>query len=67
MTGHCFARPAGHPDAIKGARFEQGAGRDDHVQRANLELINQLDASGACRNFEVLMATVRLIRLSEHC
>lgn len=32
-------------DAIGGARFDDGAGGDNEVQRTMLELINQLDGS----------------------
>merc|ERR1719489_275968 len=46
-------------DAIGGARFDDGAGGDNEVQRTMLELINQLDGFDARGNVKVLMATNR--------
>merc|ERR1712217_461581 len=46
-------------DAIGGTRFDDGAGGDNEVQRAMLELINQLDGFDARGNIKVLMATNR--------
>jgi len=46
-------------DAIGGARFDDGAGGDNEVQRTMLELINQLDGFDARGNIKVLMATNR--------
>jgi len=47
-------------DAIGGARFDDGAGGDNEVQRTMLELINQLDGFDPRGNIKVLMATNRL-------
>lgn len=46
-------------DAIGGARYDDGAGGDNEVQRTMLELINQLDGFDARGNIKVLMATNR--------
>lgn len=46
-------------DAFGGARFDDGAGGDNEVQRTMLELINQLDGFDARGNIKVLMATNR--------
>ena len=46
-------------DAIGGARFDDGAGGDNEVQRTMLELINQLDGFDPRGNIKVLMATNR--------
>ncbi|MCO5593085.1 hypothetical protein L7F22_047091 [Adiantum nelumboides] len=47
-------------DAIGGARFDDGAGGDNEVQRTMLELINQLTVRFDPRgNIKVLMATNR--------
>nr|ADD38563.1 26S protease regulatory subunit 7 [Lepeophtheirus salmonis] len=46
-------------DAIGGARFDDGAGVDNEVQRTMLELINQLDGFDPRGNIKVLMATNR--------
>uniref|UniRef100_A0A8C9IYA6 26S proteasome regulatory subunit 7 n=1 Tax=Piliocolobus tephrosceles TaxID=591936 RepID=A0A8C9IYA6_9PRIM len=46
-------------DAIGGARFDDGAGGDNEVQRAMLELMNQLDGFDPRGNIKVLMATNR--------
>lgn len=61
-------------DAIGGARFDDGAGGDNEVQRTMLELINQLDGFDPRGNIKVLMATNRsatLIKNNEnlliHC
>jgi len=44
---------------ILGARFDDGAGGDNEVQRTMLELINQLDGFDPRGNIKVLMATNR--------
>merc|ERR1712034_176815 len=46
-------------DAIAGARFDDGAGGDNEVQRTMLEIVNQLDGFDARGNIKVLMATNR--------
>lgn len=46
-------------DAFGGARFDDGAGGDNEVQRTMLELINQLDGFDPRGNVKVLMATNR--------
>ena len=46
-------------DAIGGARFDDGQGGDNEVQRTMLELINQLDGFDPRGNIKVLMATNR--------
>ncbi|CAG8571827.1 11959_t:CDS:10, partial [Funneliformis caledonium] len=46
-------------DAIGGARYDDGAGGDNEVQRTMLELINQLDGFDPRGNIKVLMATNR--------
>ncbi len=46
-------------DAIGGARFDDGAGGDNEVQRTMLEIVNQLDGFEARGNIKVLMATNR--------
>uniref|UniRef100_A0A8W8K220 26S proteasome regulatory subunit 7 n=1 Tax=Magallana gigas TaxID=29159 RepID=A0A8W8K220_MAGGI len=46
-------------DAVGGARFDDGAGGDNEVQRTMLELINQLDGFDPHGNIKVLMATNR--------
>merc|ERR1711991_903224 len=46
-------------DAVGGARFDDGSGSDNEVQRTMLELINQLDGFDARGNIKVLMATNR--------
>ncbi|CDY08201.1 BnaA05g14180D [Brassica napus] len=48
-------------DAIGGARFDDGVGGDNEVQRTMLEIVNQLDGFDARGNIKVLMATNRLI------
>lgn len=50
-------------DAIGGARFDDGAGGDNEVQRTMLELINQLDGFDPRGNIKVLMATNRYAAL----
>lgn len=50
-------------DAIGGARFDDGAGGDNEVQRTMLELINQLDGFDPRGNIKVLMATNRFVCL----
>ena len=47
-------------DAIGGARFDDGLGGDNEVQRTMLEIVNQLDGFDARGNIKVLMATNRL-------
>ena len=44
-----------------GARFDDGAGGDNEVQRTMLELINQLDGFDPRGNIKVLMATNRCV------
>uniref|UniRef100_I1KHK3 AAA+ ATPase domain-containing protein n=1 Tax=Glycine max TaxID=3847 RepID=I1KHK3_SOYBN len=44
-------------DAIGGARFDDGVGGDNEVQRTMLEIVNQLDGFDARGNIKVLMAT----------
>jgi ATP-dependent 26S proteasome regulatory subunit len=46
-------------DAIGGARFDDGVGGDNEVQRTMLEIVNQLDGFDARGNIKVLMATNR--------
>ncbi|XP_048196387.1 26S proteasome regulatory subunit 7-like [Perognathus longimembris pacificus] len=46
-------------DAIGGARFDDGAGGDNEVQRTMLELINQLDGFDPRGNIKVLMVINR--------
>ena len=46
-------------DAVGGARFDDGSGGDNEVQRTMLELINQLDGFDPRGNIKVLMATNR--------
>ncbi|KAL1290114.1 hypothetical protein AAHE18_20G106100 [Arachis hypogaea] len=46
-------------DAIAGARFDDGVGGDNGVQRTMLEIVNQLDGFDARGNIKVLMATNR--------
>lgn len=46
-------------DPVAGARFDDGAGGDNEVQRTMLELINQLDGFDPRGNIKVLMATNR--------
>ncbi|KAJ2451151.1 26S proteasome regulatory subunit 7 [Coemansia sp. RSA 2336] len=46
-------------DAIGGARFDDGTGSDNEVQRTMLELINQLDGFDPRGNIKVIMATNR--------
>lgn len=40
-------------DAIGGARFDDGAGGDNEVQRTMLEIVNQLDGFDARGNIKV--------------
>ena len=51
-------------DAIGGARFDDGVGGDNEVQRTMLEIVNQLDGFDARGNIKVLMATNRLVDLA---
>ncbi|KAE8715210.1 26S protease regulatory subunit 7 [Hibiscus syriacus] len=46
-------------DAIGGARYDDGVGGDNEVQRTMLEIVNQLDGFDARGNIKVLMATNR--------
>ncbi|KAK3136944.1 hypothetical protein QOZ80_5BG0445470 [Eleusine coracana subsp. coracana] len=46
-------------DAIGGARFDDGSGGDNEVQRTMLEIVNQLDGFHARGNIKVIMATNR--------
>lgn len=46
-------------DAIGGARFDDGQGGENEVQRTMLEILNQLDGFSARGNIKVLMATNR--------
>ena len=46
-------------DAIGGARFDDGAGGDNEVQRTMLEIVNQLDGFDVRGNIKVIMATNR--------
>jgi len=46
-------------DAIGGARFDDGKGGDNEVQRTMLEIVNQLDGFDPRGNIKVLMATNR--------
>lgn len=48
-------------DAIGGARFDDGLGGDNEVQRTMLEIVNQLDGFDARGNIKVLMATNRFV------
>lgn len=40
-------------DAIGGARFDDGAGGDNEVQRTMLEIVNQLDGFDSRGNIKV--------------
>lgn len=46
-------------DAIGGARFDDGAGGDNEVQRTMLELINQLDGFDPRGNIKVTLLYCR--------
>lgn len=46
-------------DAIGGARFDDGSGGDNEVQRTMLEIVNQMDGFDSRGNVKVLMATNR--------
>ena len=46
-------------DAIGGARFDDGAGGDNEVQRTMLEIVNQLDGFDSRGNIKVMFATNR--------
>merc|ERR1712164_24413 len=46
-------------DAVGGARFDDGAGGDNEVQRTMLEIVTQLDGFDPRGNIKVLMATNR--------
>ncbi len=47
------------PSYCAGARFDDGAGGDNEVQRTMLEIVNQLDGFDPRGNVKVLMATNR--------
>lgn len=53
-------------DAIGGARFDDGVGGDNEVQRTMLEIVNQLDGFDARGNIKVLMATNRFFFFFYH-
>ena len=53
-------------DAIGGARFDDGVGGDNEVQRTMLEIVNQLDGFDARGNIKVLMATNRYVLLTKY-
>jgi len=46
-------------DAIGGARFDDGAGSDNEVQRTMLQIVTELDGFDSRGNVKVLMATNR--------
>lgn len=46
-------------DAVGGARFDDGSGGDQEVQRTMLEIVNQLDGFESRGNVKVIMATNR--------
>lgn len=46
-------------DAVGGARFDDGAGGDNEVQRTMLQIITELDGFDSRGNIKVLMATNR--------
>jgi 26S proteasome regulatory subunit T1 len=46
-------------DAIGGARFDDGSGGDQEVQRTMLEIVNQLDGFESRGNVKIIMATNR--------
>lgn len=46
-------------DAVGGARFDDGEGGDNEVQRTMLEIVNQLDGFEARGSIKVIMATNR--------
>ena len=46
-------------DAVGGARFDDGSGGDNEVQRTMLEIVNQLDGFDTRGNIKVIMATNR--------
>lgn len=46
-------------DAIGGARFDDGAGSDNEVQRTMLQIVTELDGFDARGNVKILMATNR--------
>jgi hypothetical protein len=56
FAGLCLHQHCRHDS---GARFDDGAGGDNEVQRTMLELINQLDGFDPRGNIKVLMATNR--------
>jgi 26S proteasome regulatory subunit T1 len=53
-------------DAIGGARFDDGAGGDNEVQRTMLELINQLDGFDPRGNIKVSASLFILGKLFLH-
>jgi len=52
----------GQVDVIGGARFDDGVGGDDKVQRTMLELINQVEGFDPRGNIKIIMATNRYAR-----
>ena len=50
-----------HHYLIGGARFDDGAGSDNEVQRSMLELITQLDGFDPRGNIKILIATNRFV------
>lgn len=48
-------------DAIAGARFDDGGGSDNEVQRTMLQIVTELDGFDARGNVKILMATNRYI------
>jgi hypothetical protein len=50
-------------DAIGGARFDDGAGGDNEVQRTMLEIVNQLDGFDSRGNIKVRNGTRTLVEL----
>eukprot|EP00983_Pelagomonas_calceolata_P093226 1157754-Pelagomonas_calceolata.AAC.3 len=48
-------------DAIGGARFDDGAGGDNEVQRTMLEIVNQLDGFDARGNVKVWSGDLEMV------
>jgi hypothetical protein len=61
-TRTCVHTPNHARHSLLGARFDDGAGGDNEVQRTMLEIVNQLDGFEARGNVKVLMATNRCVR-----
>ncbi len=61
-TRTCVHTPNCARHFLLGARFDDGAGGDNEVQRTMLEIVNQLDGFEARGNVKVLMATNRCVR-----